>query len=123
MVYCFPEILSSRKRTPEAEKKAICDKSASDVESTTISPDRSLQMRLVFFFPSFDKTGSEDTPSVRVISVSTLAEINRVRSTNQTQRVRETATSFPMSKYMTVPLFCSRMKFILSFTQSTPLKV
>ncbi len=51
MVYCFPEILSSRKRTPEAEKKAICDKSASDVESTTISPDRSLQMRLVFFFP------------------------------------------------------------------------
>ena len=83
MVYCFPEILSSRKRTPEAEKKAICDKSASDVESTTISPDRSLQMRLVFFFPSFDKTGSEDTPSVRVISVSTLAEITNLQPNQQ----------------------------------------
>ena len=118
----FIEKDSAPMRLVEAEKKAICDKSASDVESTTISPARSLQMRLVFFFPSFDKTGSEDTPSVRMISVSTLAEITEFAA-----RIKlngsETATSFPMSKYMTVPLFCSRMKFILSFTQSTPLKV
>ena len=97
MVYCFPDILSSRKRTPEAEKKAICDKSASDVESTTISPDQSLQMRLVFFFPSFDKTGREDTPSVRVISVSTLAEITEFAARIKLNGL-ETATSFPTSE-------------------------
>ena len=80
-------------------------------------------MRAVVFFSSLFTDGNEvGSLSVFVIIVSTLDEITELAARIKLNGL-ETATSFPISKYITVPLFCSRIKFILSFTQSTPLNV